>query len=177
MLLVLMFIFPNAVYITLQAVINTELSPYGYSSADSSTIGICFILSGVASSIFMARQLDKYHCYITLIRINLIGGFICVTAMFFTIPTGNVPLLALNYSAMGFFLIPTLPVGVAYAAELTYPISEVFSSGLLLVCAELFGFFMSIVCSLAITHMGPTYCLSIFAFSFFAASFCSLFSK
>lgn len=41
--------------------------------------------------------------------------------------------------ALGFFLLPILPVGYSFGSELTYPISETMSNGVLSLFAQLAG--------------------------------------
>ena len=44
------------------------------------------------------------------------------------------------------FLIPMIPIGIAFAAELTWTVDETVSQGFLLMMSQLFGFVMANVC-------------------------------
>jgi len=50
----------------------------------------------------------------------------------FILPLGNVPLFALNLMIVGVSVIPIIPVSYGFAVELTYPLSEAMSNGMMI---------------------------------------------
>jgi len=51
--------------------------------------------------------------------------------MLISLPSGNVTLMAINLAVLGFFMIPIIPLGYSFSVELTYPVSEAMSNGLM----------------------------------------------
>ena len=63
---------------------------------------------------------------------------VCFTTLFLfsfsflTLPTGNIYLVLVNISLVGFFLLPIIPLGFGFSIEVTYPVSEAMSNGVLM---------------------------------------------
>jgi hypothetical protein len=71
------------------------------------------------------------------------------------------------------FLIPMIPIGIAFAAELTYSVDETVSQGFLLMMSQAFGFIMANVC-IIISEVNPTYGIIMLAASAAGAALCTL---
>ena len=67
-------------------------------------------------------------------------GFAGLVTFTFILRLGHIWLLYLTGALLGFFMIGYLSVGYEFAAELTFPVPEGTSTGLLNACSELFGF-------------------------------------
>ena len=129
----------HGVHGSLGGILNTLVTPYGYKSIHSAIFGAVFTLFGLVGSFLASFYLDKYAKYQLVLRIISVGTFVSGAFLIFTFPLGNVYLVCLNISALGFFLIPVLPVGYSFASEITYPASEVMSNGNMMLVAELIG--------------------------------------
>lgn len=66
-----------------------------------------------------------------------------------------------------------IPIGIAFAAELTYSVDETVSQGFLLMMSQAFGFIMANVC-IIISEANPTYGIIMLAASAAGAALCTL---
>lgn len=48
-----------------------------------------------------------------------------------------------NISALGFFVLPTFSISYTFAVELTYPISEAMSNGIMVFTSQIMGTLVS----------------------------------
>ena len=109
---------------------------------------------------------------------------------FITLPTSNLFLVLVNISLVGFFLLPIIPLGYGFSIELTYPVSEAMSNGVLMLFSQILGstvtFLASYLCSLGKVideetgekdSTGSKYCLLLFFGMMLTASLASLFVK
>jgi len=104
----------------------------GFSSTDAGTLGAVMLVGGVLGAVIIPPFSDKQHKrqpYLLLGILLSIPGLIGLT--FFT----TFGLLIASAFLLGFFLVSTLPIGMQYAAEITYPTPEGTSNGLI----QLFG--------------------------------------
>ena len=44
------------------------------------------------------------------------------------------------------FLVPTIPIGIAFANEVSYPMDETVSQGFVMMASQAFGFVLSEIC-------------------------------
>jgi hypothetical protein len=51
--------------------------------------------------------------------------------MLVTFPSGNIWLVGVNLAIAGAVVIPIMPVGISFACELSFPLSETVTNGLL----------------------------------------------
>ena len=161
------------VYTCLGAIINDLVSKFGFSSTDSSIMGACFIMSGLVGSFVFSGQLDKHQKYLLQLRIVCFTTLFLFSFSFLTLPTGSLLLVSLNISVVGFFLLPIIPLGFGFSIELTYPVSEAMSNGVLMLFSQIVGsivtFLGSYLCS-----VHPFSCLALFFGMMMTASIATL---
>ncbi len=108
------------------------IQPRGFTSTDAGTLGALMLVGGVLGAVIIPPFSDRQHKrqrYLLLGITLAIPGLVGVTfAEVFW-------LLGLSAFMLGFFLVSTLPIGMQYAAEITYPTPEGTSNGLI----QLFG--------------------------------------
>lgn len=68
-------------------------------------------------------------------RIICFGTLANTIVIYFTLPTRNFLLFNANIATLGFFILPVIPVGYSFSIELTYPVSEVMSNGIIILFA------------------------------------------
>jgi hypothetical protein len=51
---------------------------------------------------------------------------------YFSLPSMNIYFVIPNVFLLGFFTIPIIPIGYSFSVELTYPISEIMSNGIMM---------------------------------------------
>ena len=76
----------------------------------------------------------------------------------FTIDLGHIWIIFLISIVLGFFMTGYLPIGFEFAAELTFPIAEGTTSGLLNGSAQVFGVAMTIGMGTVIYSMSIWWC-------------------
>jgi len=145
----------------LSAVVSSLTLPFGYRSKDNSIFGAVFIIAGVAGCAASGIIIDRTH------KFKQACIYICVLTtatfvlLFFVAPTGSVALLSLNFLFMGLGIIPILPVCFAFGVELTYPVPEAMSNGMMIVPSKIYGSILGVIAGY-IVHYGPFYCLGLF---------------
>jgi cyanate permease len=112
--------------------IENIIRPRGFTPTDAGTLGALMIAGGLVGAIVLPALSDKQQKrqrYLMIAFVGAIPGLLGLT--FATSGT----LLFSSAALMGFFLVSAMPVGMQYAAEITYPTPEGTSNGLI----QLFG--------------------------------------
>ena len=116
--------------------IDTIFIRFNYDTENAGLIGGLMIIGGI----FGAGILSTYSDKIRKRKIFLI------IAMFSSIPTTlflasleNLNLILLVSFIFGFFLVSALPIALIYAAEITHPITEEASNGLMMTLGQIAG--------------------------------------
>jgi len=123
------------VYTCLGACLDSVVMPYGFTSGDAAIFGATFICCGILGSFIFSSILDKHKTYKYIFRASCFGTLGFASMLIGTFLTGNLVIVTLNIGAMGFFILPILPVGYNFACEITYPVSEVMSNGMMMLTA------------------------------------------
>jgi MFS family permease len=112
--------------------VESIVRPRGFSPADAGTLGALMLVGGVLGAVILPHFSDKQR---KRQRYLLLGMLLAIPGLaglaFATSPW----LLFGSAFALGFFLVSTSPIGMQYAAEITYPTPEGTSNGLI----QLFG--------------------------------------
>ena len=85
---------------------------------------------------------------LTILHLIGIGSLVSYVFLLVTLKPDNNVLLLINLAMLGVFNVPITPIGFYAAAELTAPVSEVLSSGLIMTFGMLFGVIMTYAISL-----------------------------
>ncbi len=143
------------------AIVSSVTKPYGYNGKDNALIGAVFIVCGVFGTIVISILLDRYHKFKLTMLLTAVLSVLSLIAAQFTLPSRNVALFTVNTAFIGFSGIPAAPVGNAFAVELTYPIPEAISNGMMNIPNILFGFLMGITSGL-LCEYSPLYAMLLF---------------
>jgi MFS family permease len=112
--------------------IEQIVHPRGFSEADAGIVGAAMLVGGVLGAVAIPALSDRRGRrvpYLVLCFALAVPGLIGVAV------SSNLWLLLASSFLLGFFLIPALPIGMQYSAEVTYPTPEGTSNGLI----QLFG--------------------------------------
>ena len=112
--------------------IEAIIRPRGFTPTDAGTLGALMVVGGLVGAVVLPALSDKQRKrqpYLMLAFLGAIPGLIGLTF------AQSGPLLFISAVVLGFFLISALPIGMQYAAEITYPTPEGTSNGLI----QLFG--------------------------------------
>jgi len=99
-------------------------------------IGAVIIFGGIIGAVIIPALSDKYHRRKPFVLLSL-GMAIPLTFLLAYYPDFNV--LLITSFLLGFFLMPSLPIGLQAAAELTAPTPEGTSAGVLMIFGQLGG--------------------------------------
>jgi MFS family permease len=112
--------------------VESIIRPRGFTPDDAGTLGALMIAGGLIGAVVLPALSDKQQKrqrYLILAFLGAIPGLIGIT---FATSTA---LLFGSAVVMGFFLVSAMPIGMQYAAEITFPTPEGTSNGLI----QLFG--------------------------------------
>ena len=108
------------------------IKPRGFTSGDAGVLGALMLLGGVIGAVLLSAISDRQR---KRIRFLILGLTLAIPGLLgVTFATSSAVLFGAAF-ALGFFLISVSPIGMQYAAEVTYPTPEGTSNGLI----QLFG--------------------------------------
>ncbi len=108
------------------------MRPRGFSPADAGTLGALFLAGGIVGAFILPALSDRLHRRQRFLLIGMAGGLPGLIGLTFGTILG---VLSLSVFSMGFFVVSTSPIGMQFAAEITFPTPEGTSNGLI----QLFG--------------------------------------
>jgi MFS family permease len=106
--------------------------PRGFTPTDAGMVGALMLVGGVLGAIVIPAISDRQH---KRRRYLLLGMLLAIPGLIGLAFAQSYGLLLLSAFMLGFFLISTSPIGMQYAAQITYPTPEGTSNGLI----QLFG--------------------------------------
>jgi MFS family permease len=121
------------------------IHPRGFGSTDAGTLGALMLVGGVVGAVVLSAVSDRQGRRIRFLVLALalaIPGLLGIT---FATTTW---LLFVSGFALGFFLVSAMPIGLQYAAEVTFPTPEGTSSGLVQLCGQCSVVFVYIMAAL-----------------------------
>lgn len=112
--------------------VEAIIRPRGFTPTDAGTLGALMIAGGLAGAVILPALSDrsgKRQPYLMLAFLGALPGLAGLTF------AKSAILLFPSAVLLGFFLVSAMPIGMQYAAEITYPTPEGTSNGLI----QLFG--------------------------------------
>ncbi|XP_003371565.1 feline leukemia virus subgroup C receptor-related protein 2 [Trichinella spiralis] len=102
-------------------------------------VGLLIILTGLLGSVLCGWWLDKTKMFKFIVTITYAASLLGMIIYTVCIEKGSIKIVFLAASILGFSMTGYLPLGLEYAAEITYPISEGITSGIMNGSAQVFG--------------------------------------
>ena len=112
--------------------VENIIRPRGFTPADAGTLGALMLVGGVLGAVIIPPFSDKSRKRKPFLLLGILLAIPGLIGLTFATSTW---LLFASSFLMGFFLVSTNPIGMQYAAEVTYPTPEGTSNGLI----QLFG--------------------------------------
>jgi MFS family permease len=132
-ILMWIFLICNGIFNGLSTWIESIVRPRGFTPVDAGLFGGILLLGGILGAIVLPSLSDKFHKRLPFILIGLIGAVIGLIGLTFGEQSW---IMSASSFVLGFFLISCAPIGYQYAAELTYPVPEGTSNGLLTLAGQ-----------------------------------------
>lgn len=113
--------------------IDGIVSPRGFSGSRAGQAGALMLVGGILGALIIPSLSDRHHKrqrYLFLSALLTIPGLLGLAF------AGSYSLLALSAFILGFFLVSSGPIGMQYAAEVTWPTPEGTSAGLIQLCGQ-----------------------------------------
>jgi len=134
--LMIIFFIGLGVFNAVTTWIENILSPRGISAVQAGVTGGLMIIGGIAGALVLPVLSDRYRKRIPFILASLAGATLSLVGITFG---STYTVILISGIAFGFFLLSSGPIGFQYGAEITYPVSEGTSNGLLLLMGQISG--------------------------------------
>ena len=134
MILVLTFGLIFGTVNTYGTVIGIMTAPFGFTDTDSSYFGAVFIIGGILGSGVMGGFVEVTKKYKIALMIISLVSILAPFFLMFTLTTKKVWVVCIAALVLGTELA-VLPVGIDFGVELTFPVPEAISTGLMMTAA------------------------------------------
>jgi cyanate permease len=134
--LMLIFFIGLGVFNAVTTWIENILGPRGFTPAQAGITGGIMIAAGIAGALIIPLLSDYYRSRTPFIVVALTGATLGLIGLTFT---HTYAILLTSGAILGFFLLSSGPIGFQYGAEITWPVSEGTSNGLLLLMGQISG--------------------------------------
>ena len=104
------------------------VKPRGFSSVDAGNIGALLLLGGIIGAVVMSAISDRLQRRVPPLAVSL--GLAAPALLWVTFADSRAGLAGAAF-LLGFFMTSALPVGMQYSAEITYPVPEGTSNGVI----------------------------------------------
>ncbi len=118
--------------------------PRGFDADAAGLLGMVMLVAGVIGAVVLSAMSDRQGRRVRYLVLTLALAIPSLVGVAFVSST---VLLYVSFAALGFFVVGALPIGMQYAAEVTFPTPEGTSNGLVQLCGQ---------CSVVFVYiMGP----------------------
>jgi cyanate permease len=107
--------------------------PRGYDADAAGLLGLVMLVAGVVGAVVLSAMSDRQGKRVRYLAVTLALAIPSLIGVAFISTTA---LLYASCAALGFFIVGALPIGMQYAAEVTFPTPEGTSNGLVQLCGQ-----------------------------------------
>jgi len=126
-------------YNVLATVLQPIMQPYNFTESQSGNFGAITLVSGLVGSIVWGIYVDSTKKYKFSIIICGIMSLLAMATIALLTPQESYLLVCLGTGFYGFFTTPVFPLAYEFSAELSFPVAEAASGGLMVVMTQIFG--------------------------------------
>jgi hypothetical protein len=124
----------------LATLVEPLIQPFGYGSDDSSVIGGLLIGLGVLGSIIFGVVIEKTLAYKkVIVCLTLMGVLMMLSMGVCFYYEMSLTLVGVAMGALGFVLVPVMPLSFELACEISFPVGEALAAGMLVTGGQLVG--------------------------------------
>ena len=116
--------------------IEDLLKPRGFTITQAGVTGGMMIIGGIIGAVIMPTLSDKSHKRVPFIFASILGATLGLAGVTYA---PSYPILLASAFVLGFFLLSAGPIGFQFGAEITRPVPEGTSNGLLLLMGQISG--------------------------------------
>jgi len=136
LILVVLFFIGLGTFNWVTTYIELIVAPRGYSASDAGNIGAIMLFGGIIGCLIMSTLSDKYQKRKILILISVALTTISLTVLSFA---SSALLLYIFGFTLGFGVLSAGPVTLEYAVDITKPVPEASSNGILMMIGQVGG--------------------------------------
>jgi MFS family permease len=136
LILIFIFFIGLGTFNMVASYIDKFLQPRGFTEVDAGIIGALMLLGGIMGCIVMSAISDKYKKRKLLIIISILITTVSLAILTFA---ADIILVSLFGFLLGFGILSAGPVALEYAVEITSPIPEASSNGILMMVGQVGG--------------------------------------
>jgi MFS family permease len=133
-LLMAVYLIANSVFNGLSTWIESIVRPRGFSPEQAGLVGGLLLLGAIAGAFILPTLSDRARKRKPYLLLGVLGSIPWLLGI---ILAREYWILLVSAFAFGFFLVGIAPIGYQYAAELTYPVPEGTSNGMLTLSGQL----------------------------------------
>ncbi len=135
-ILFLTFFFGLGIFNFITSYIELIVVPRGFDATDAGLLGGLMLIGGIVGCVVMSTLSDKYKKYKMLLIISIIMATISLFIITFT----SDPILLYLFSfLLGYGILSAGPIALEYAVDLTKPVPEASSNGMLMMIGQVGG--------------------------------------
>ncbi|KAL1237481.1 putative MFS-type transporter -like protein [Trichinella pseudospiralis] len=132
-------------FYAVSTLLNQTLLPYFPNEEKNiGIVGLLIVLTGLLGSVLCGWWLDRTKMFKFILTITYAASLLGMIIYTVCIEKGSIEIVFLAASILGFSMTGYLPLGLEYAAEITYPISEGITSGIMNGSAQVFGVILTL---------------------------------
>lgn len=132
-LLMILFLIGNGTFNGISTWIENIVSPRGFSPDQAGVLGGLLLLGAIVGAFILPTVSDKIHRRVPFL---LVGVVLAIPGLIGLAFGRSYWLLILSVFSYGFFMVSIAPIGYQYAAELTFPVPEGTSNGMLTLAGQ-----------------------------------------
>jgi len=133
-ILMAVYLIANSVFNGLSTWIESIVRPRGFSPGQAGLLGGLLLLGAIAGAFVLPTLSDKNRKRKPYLLLGVLGSIPWLVGIILAREYG---VLLVSAFAFGFLLVGIAPIGYQYAAELTYPVPEGTSNGMLTLAGQL----------------------------------------
>ncbi len=136
LILTLIFFFGLGMFNMITSYVQLIIVPRGYNATDAGILGALMLIGGIVGCIVMSALSDKYQKRKLLIIVSAAIAMVSLLIMTFAF---DLILLDIFGFLLGFGILSAGPVALEFAVEITEPVPEATSNGILMVFGQIGG--------------------------------------